>query len=183
VLLRNEGLDAAGVPVFSDVGMALGADAGGDARGMAVADFDNDGDLDIIINSNPGDCGCECVAPVLLRNDVGQRRNWLAVDLKGTKSNRDAVGAVVTIEIAGSPTAGGPTRLMRHVTGGSGYASQNSMRLHFGLGDATLVTSLTIRWPSGAKQVFSEIPPNRLVQITEGSALKQASLRLATDSK
>ncbi len=97
VLLRNEGM----VPVegedkgkretlrFTDVAMAVGADDMKDGRGMAVADFDNDGALDIVINDNPGDSGIVARArPALLRNNIGSRRNWLAVELTGTKSKR-----------------------------------------------------------------------------------------------
>jgi hypothetical protein len=174
VLLRNEGVDASGTLRFSDVAMATGADDIRDARGMAVADFDNDGDLDIVINNNPGDSGrAELAQAVLLRNDTGTRRNWLAVELRGTRGNRDAVGAVVTIE-----TGGG--KQLRYVTAGSGYASQQSARLYFGLGDQTKVDALTVRWPSGLVQRFENITAKQLLQITEGGEL--ANLLLPTRS-
>jgi len=155
---------------FTDIGMAVGADDEKDGRGMAVADFDNDGDLDIVVNNNPGDSGLEERArATLLRNNVGERRNWLAVELRGTKSNRDAVGAVVVIEVGGE-------KQMRYVTEGSGYASQNSARLYFGLGDKTKADRMTVRWPSGLVEQFGEIKAKQLVRITEGNAFEATTL-------
>ncbi|MDJ0842442.1 MAG: CRTAC1 family protein [Acidobacteriota bacterium] len=170
VLLRNEGNDANGVPHFLDVGQALGADDIGDARGMATADFDNDGDLDIIINNNPGDNGRDAgVPPVLLRNDVGQGKNWLAVKLEGRQANRDAVGAEVTIRI-------GDQQQVRLVGGGSGYAGQITQRLYFGLGNATRVDSLTVRWPGGEEENFQGQDAGRLLVITQGEGLQTRQL-------
>lgn len=162
MLMRNEGCGADGLPRFTEVAMALGADEDQDARGMASADLDRDGDLDIVLNHNPGDNGIrERGRAVVLRNDLGDRRNWLAVDLVGTRSNRDAVGAVVLLQA-------GDLKLMRHVEAGSGYASQNSLRLHFGLGDAPRIDDLTVRWPSGIVEIFPDLPVNRGVRIVEG---------------
>lgn len=153
--------------------MAMGADDIKDARGMAVADFDNDGDLDIVVNTNPGDVGKPSVPPVLLRNDLGQNRNWLCVELKGTISNHDAVGAEVII--AGRRSDGSKITLMRHVTAGGGYASQNSDRLYFGLGDVS-IESLTVRWPSGRKHNFAELAAKQLLRISEDGAIERTTL-------
>jgi len=175
VLLRNEGRDANGALRFTDVAMALGADDIKDGRGMAVADFDNDGALDIVINDNPGDSGDASRArPALLRNNIGSRRNWLAVELAGTKSNRDAVGAMVTVETGGA-------KQLRLVSAGSGFASQNSERLYFGLNDKTQVDALTVRWPSGRIESFKTIGDQRiqagqLIRITEGTRIEQLRL-------
>jgi hypothetical protein len=171
VLLRNDSTDANGVPQFTDVAVALGADDIRDARGMATADFDNDGDLDIVINNNPGDLvgDQQHAHATFLRNDLGQKRNFLAVELQGTRSNRDGVGAVVTIDAGGA-------KQLRHVAAGSGYASQHSARLYFGLNDNARVDSLTVRWPSGLIERFENIEAQHLVSITEGSDMKVLTL-------
>ena len=167
-LFRNEGTTADGLPQFADVAMALGADDVKDARGLAVADFDNDGDLDIVIATNPGDHGAQSVPPALLRNDIGHQRNYLAVELKGTTSNRDAVGAVVRIEAAGSNRSQ-PLQLTRHVQCGSGYASQNDLRLFFGLGDCQSISKVVVSWPSGVGQTLTTgVKINGLIRIVEG---------------
>ena len=175
VLLRNEGKDANGTLRFTDVAMAVGADDNKDGRGMAVADFDNDGALDIVINDNPGDSGDVSRArPVLLRNNIGSRRNWLAVELTGTRSNRDAVGAMVTIETGGA-------KQLRLVSAGSGFASQNSERLYFGLNDKTQADALAVRWPSGRIENFKTIggqpiKAGQVIRITEGTSIEQLKL-------
>ncbi len=170
VLMRNEGKDSNGTLQFTDIGMAVGADDIKDTRGMAVADFDNDGALDIITNTNPGDSGDASKArPALLRNNIGARRNWLAVELEGTQSNRDAVGAMVTIETGGE-------KQLRLLSAGSGFASQNSARLYFGLNDKTQVDALTVRWPSGRVERFENIKAKALVRIVEGSKIEVVQL-------
>jgi len=167
VLMRNEGKDSNGTLQFTDIGMAVGADDIKDTRGMAVADVDNDGALDIITNTNPGDSGDASKArPALLRNNIGSRRNWLAVELEGTQSNRDAVGAMVTIETGGE-------KQLRLLSAGSGFASQNSARLYFGLNYKTQVDALIVRWPSGRVERFEKvgdktIVARQLVRIKEG---------------
>ena len=167
VLLRNEGKDAHDTLRFTDVAMALGADDIKDGRGMAIADFDNDGALDIVINNNPGASGDPSRArPTLLHNNIGARRNWLAVELEGTRSNRDAVGATVTIETGGE-------KQLRLVSAGSSFASQNTERLYFGLGDKTQVDALTVRWPTGRLERFEKIgdkaiTARQLLRIKEG---------------
>jgi hypothetical protein len=99
----------------------------------------------------------------LLKNDVGGKRNWLGVELVGTKSNRDAVGARVSIVVKGKPQ-------MREVVLGDGYGSQNSLRQYFGLSDAASVDEMVVRWPrSGVVQKFQNVAANNIVQVTEGS--------------
>ena len=167
VLMRNDGVDSTGTLQFTNVAVALGADDERDARGMAVADFDNDGDLDIVINNNPGALldDKDHARATFLRNDVGSHRSWIAIELQGTESNRDGVGALITLEAGGQ-------RQIRHATIGGGYASQHSARLYFGLNDASNVNSLTVQWPSGTVQRMQDIASRQVVHITEGRGIQ-----------
>jgi hypothetical protein len=126
------------------------------ARGSATIDVDNDGDLDVIINNLDG-------LPTLLRNDGGNRNNFLVVDLESRSTNRGAVGALVTIKAAD---------LEQRATRRSGdsYLSHSDNRLHFGLGSRTRVDSVDVRWPSGVTQRFEGVPANSFIKIVEGSA-------------
>lgn len=170
-LLRNEGCQQGGGDPgcrlrFSDVAHALGADDLQDSRGVAPADFDRDGDLDLAINHNTGHDPMAPQGPaVLLRNDVGAAHGWLSVRLEGTASNRDAIGAVVFLEAGGR-------RQMRQRTAGSGYASQRSGWLHFGLGGAETADRLTVRWPSGKEETFQGLSARSRVHIVEGEGLE-----------
>jgi enediyne biosynthesis protein E4 len=125
-------------------------------RGLAVGDYDNDGDPDLLL-MNAGE------PPALLRNEGGNRNNWLGVRLIGTKSNRDAIGARVTV------TAGG-TRRSRHLLGGTSYCSASDPRLLFGLGAATRVDELEVRWPSGLTSTLRNLEAGRYVPVVEGAA-------------
>jgi hypothetical protein len=140
---------------FSEVGHALGTDLQLNSRGIAVADFWNRGRLDIAIAAS-GE------RHALLRNDLQAPRHWSAIELVGTRSNRDAVGARITL------TAGGALQT-REVVLGDGYASQNTLRQHFGLDGATRIDELRVRWPrSGITEVFRDVPIDRIVTVTEG---------------
>ena len=123
-------------------------------RGCAFGDFDNDGDLDIlIINLNE--------PPSLLRNDVRGNGHWLKVKLIGTESNRSAIGARVTVQYAGK-------RQAQNVDGQASYLSCSDRRLHFGLGAAE-TADIEVSWPNGKKQAFSKVAANQLVVIREGA--------------
>jgi hypothetical protein len=127
------------------------------ARGTAFGDFDNDGDIDVVaININD--------RPSLYRNAGGNRNRWISLRLQGTKSNRDAIGARVQLR------SGGKTQL-REVASGGSYLSSNDARLHFGLGDETLVESIQVRWPSGETDELTAVEANRFVHIREGSGI------------
>jgi enediyne biosynthesis protein E4 len=126
------------------------------ARGAVYADFDHDGDLDVLLSSNNGPA-------VLLRNDGGNRNRWLSVRLAGTKSNRDGIGAVVRVESAGG-------KQWNMVRSGSSYCSQSDLALTFGLG-ADTSASLEVVWPSGTKQQFKNVSANQRVLIDEARGL------------
>jgi hypothetical protein len=123
-------------------------------RGIATADFDNDGDLDIAIN-NRGDY------PVLLRNDGGNANHWLEILLIGTKSNRDGIGASLRL------TAEGVTHVEQS-KGGMSYMSASDPRIHFGLGKRTKIDLLEITWPSGQVDRLKDIPVDKILAIKEG---------------
>ena len=126
------------------------------ARGAAYADYDHDGDLDLIISTNNGPAH-------LLRNDGGNRNHWLSVRLAGTKSNRDGIGAVVRLESAGG-------KQWNMVRSGSSYCSQSDLALTFGLGkDST--ANLEIAWPSGTHQRFQNVAANQRVLIDESKGV------------
>ena len=145
--------------IFTNVSDTLGADFQRPfvSRGAAVADFDNDGDLDILVSNNGQ-------APQLLRNDGGNDNNWLQLFLIGTKSNRDAVGARVKV-IAGDLT------LYEQRKGGMSYQSAQDPRLHFGLGQRNNVDSVEITWPSGEITKLGHLKADRIVSVQEGKGI------------
>ena len=126
------------------------------ARGLSVGDYDNDGDLDVLVVNNGA-------APVLLRNDGGNRNNWLGLELVATKSSPGAVGAVITWE------AGGVKRT-RLKTGGGSYLASHDPRELLGLGKAAKVDSVEIKWPSGRVDRLSNVAPNKYVKVVEGGS-------------
>jgi hypothetical protein len=127
-------------------------------RGCAFGDFDNDGDVDVIVNNLDG-------PPTLLRNDGGTGHHAILIKCDGTRSNRSGIGTRVKV------TTGAHSQIAE-VMSGSGYYSQNDFRLHFGLGKAATVDSVELAWPSGVKEAFRDLPANQLVvfQETKGIA-------------
>ncbi len=142
---------------FSDVSAAVGLDFIEDGRSFALADFDHDGRLELFLKSRN--------APQLrvLKNVANELPPAISFRLRGTKSNRDAIGAVVTIE-----TDAG--RQARSVQAGSGFLAQHSKEIFFGLGNAKGPIQATIRWPSGLVQKFQDLPINHRIWVVEGEA-------------
>ncbi|PWT93785.1 MAG: CRTAC1 family protein [Blastocatellia bacterium] len=129
-------------------------------RGAAYGDFDNDGDLDLLITSNNGPAR-------LLRNDNGNQNDLLRVKLVGSKANRDAIGASVTMRSSKG------AKLVEMVRTGSSYASQSELPLTFGLGkpEEGLTVSLEVSWPGGQKETFQNLKPNQSITIQEGKGV------------
>lgn len=126
-------------------------------RGMALGDFDNDGDSDVLASNN-GE------PPVLLRNQGGNRNNWIGLQLIATKSNPEAVGAVITWQA-------GALKRSRLKSGGGSYLSSHDPREILGVGAATKIDSIEIRWPSGKIDKLTNLPLNRYVKVVEGAGL------------
>jgi hypothetical protein len=152
LLFHNDGKDLRNVtslsgPVFSKLLSA---------RGLALGDFNNDGAVDVLVSVNDG-------PPLLLRNEVGARNHWLGVKLVGTKSNRDAVGAVVTYQA-------GDLQRKRTKVGGGSYLSSHDPRMVLGMGARTKIEWVEVKWPgpSNAVQRFSDLPVDRYVTLVEG---------------
>jgi len=154
LLLQNDGAGK-----FLDVGPASGPGFALKkvSRTLAVGDLDNDGDLDILVGNNGQTAD-------LLRNDGGNRNNSLLIRTVGSKSNRDGIGARLTLSVGGKV-------LMRHIKAGSSYQGQNDLRVHFGLGSARMVERLEILWPSGTVDKLENIEANQILTITEGRAV------------
>ena len=159
---RKEVYRNMGDGMFEELAGQLGKDLveGKPARGTAFGDYDNDGDIDVIaINMD--------AAPSLYRNDGPNPNNWITFRLEGTESNRDAIGARVEIDV-------GSTTQVDEVRSGGSYLSHNDMRIHFGLGEATIVNAVRIRWPSGNTEVLSDVDRNQFVNIREGEGIVAA---------
>jgi enediyne biosynthesis protein E4 len=144
---------------FQDVAGTQGGDFAAPrvGRGLAFGDFDRDGDVDILLTTNNGPA-------YLFRNDVQSGNKSLRLYLTGTKSNRDAIGAVVRVYHGGASQ-------MRVVRSGSSYLSQSERALTFGVGRADQVDRVTVDWPSGTRQEFTKMPTKNAHQITENKGL------------
>ena len=162
-LFHNEGNG-----IFADVSASSGphfleSQVG---RGAAFADYDNDGDVDILV-LNAGD------AVNLLRNEGGSRENWLAVSLVGEVSNRSGVGTRVEVEA-------GSLHMVREVRSGASYLSQSDLRLSFGLSGNDRAESIRIRWPSGRRDTLVDVAANHLLVITEGKGYREQPLSVVS---
>jgi hypothetical protein len=160
-LFRNEGDET-----FTEVGESMGIVDTGMGKGLLTFDYDRDGDLDVFLVNN-------AEGPVLYRNDCGSAEgSWLKLELEGTESNRDAVGAKIMVR-----GNGGLATQYREVGGVSNYLSQNEIVAHFGLGGSSLVELIRIEWPSGTVQELRNVAVNQHLKVLEpgsGSSLTVA---------
>jgi tetratricopeptide (TPR) repeat protein len=140
---------------FSETSALLGLDFEDDSRSFALADIDGDGRLEVLLKNRN--------APQLriLRNEMRSLAPSLSIRLRGSKGNRDAIGAMVTLER-------GSLRQVRQLQAGSGFLAQHTKELHFGLGSNTQPVRITVAWPSGASQTFENIPAGHRITFTEG---------------
>jgi enediyne biosynthesis protein E4 len=155
---------------FEEVSMNAGPgiSAPSPSRGCAFGDFDNDGDIDVVIN-------CVNDYPQLLRCDSSLKNNWIKIRTLGTKSNRSGIGARLrcVTRITGETK---PHQQIDEVRSGGGYFSQNDLRVHFGIGSAEKVELLEIRWPSGQFDSLKDLKPNRLYYVTEGQGITRTEI-------
>jgi len=154
---RNQLFRNNGSGIFTDVSGSSGdgLKIARSSRGATFGDIDNDGDIDIVVNNNNNYAS-------VLRNDGGNSGNYLTIRLKGTKSNRDGIGAKVSL------TAGSLV-MLREVRAGSGYLSQNDTRLHFGMDEVEKADKILIQWPSGITQLIKDVAANQFITVTEGT--------------
>jgi enediyne biosynthesis protein E4 len=149
---------------FMDVSAAMGPGINEhySSRGAAFGDYDNDGDIDVLVlNMND--------LPSLLRNDGGNKQNWIKIKLIGTKCNRTAIGTRVRITV-------GKHTQMDEVHSGSSVMSQGDLRLHFGIGNASTVDMVEVKWPTTGKvESFSRVKANQILTIREGSGIIAAT--------
>jgi hypothetical protein len=139
---------------YTEMHDSVGLTTDGYFRSLALSDYDQDGDLDVYLGNLEG-------SNLLYRNDSDHTgTSWLQIKLVGTVSNRDAIGARVTV------LAGGKT-MTREISGGSSYLARHGLTAHFGLGAAAIVDEVTIKWPSGIVQTWTGQPVNTLVTVTE----------------
>ena len=144
---------------FAEISQQSGSGFARDGVGRTLigGDIDNDGDIDLVVTNNGG-------AVEVLRNTGGNARNAIEIRVAGTRSNRDGLGARLTV------TAGGRSQV-REIKSGSSYLGQNDLRAHVGLGDATRVERVDVRWPSGQTETLRDVAANQIVTITEGKGL------------
>lgn len=133
------------------------------SRGCAFGDFDNDGDIDFVVN-------CVNDFPQLVRCDSTLQNNWIKVRTIGTKSNRSGIGARLRCVVQ-MPGGSKPHQQIDEVRSGGGYCSQSDLRVHFGIGQAQKIDLLEIRWPSGLVETFKDIKPNQLIYVKEGEGI------------
>jgi hypothetical protein len=168
-LYLNNGKGSFSLNRSGELGSALNT-----SSGAAFGDYDNDGDLDLIVTgispSTPNNR--------IYRNDLDNENGWLKLRLEGTISNRSAIGAVL---IADAMIGGEAVTMVRQVSAQNTFGGQNSLVVHFGLGDASYIDALTIRWPSGQVDRIEDVAPNQAVNVVEGQAFTGAVVSTASE--
>ena len=136
---------------------------------ITVGDYDNDGDLDLFLGTKNGYVTGQAVPNILYRNDLDDSNNWIIIKCEGKKSNRSAFGTKLwlTAEINGKLV-----KQYREVGSSATFLGQNDLRAHFGLADADEIKTIEVIWPSGTKQKFSQVKPNKIYKLLEGDKLK-----------
>ena len=150
---------------FEDISMNAGSGISDPSasRGTAFGDFDNDGDVDVVVN-------CVNDFPQLIRCDSNLPHNWIKVRTIGVKSNRSGIGARLRCVVQ-MPGESKPHQQIDEVRSGGGYFAQSDLRVHFGIGKATKVDLLEVRWPSGTVDTFKDLQPNQLIYVKEGEGI------------
>jgi hypothetical protein len=151
---------------FAEIPDAGGAPGSKDGSGnqVSMCDYDRDGFLDLFVANGEGHQPFSLGPHQLFRNK-GNENHWLEIDLEGTRSNRDGIGAIVRLETGGK-------KQLRVQDGGMHCWSQNCQRIHFGLGPNNRADKLTIRWPSGAVQELKDIPADQILKVVETAKAK-----------
>jgi hypothetical protein len=146
---------------FADAAAAVGIDDEYDGRAVALSDLDRDGDLDAVVANQLG--------PLLVyRNDLVSDRRWIGFELRGVRSNRDALGAEVTVDFKGGKQS-------QVVLSAAGFCAQNDRELFFGLGDDPGPVAVSVRWPAGGTQTFEVLALDRVHELVEDGELRQGA--------
>ena len=164
VFLRNDGQGA-----FDEISGAIGLDLEQDGRAFVALDIDRDGDPDLAVMA-----ARQVPQLRVFRNDVERRSAGMTLRLIGSASNRDAIGARVTVETD-------RLRRTKYIRSGSGFLSQHSREVHFGLGASQQIRTLTVEWPSGQRQVFTDVPVNRRLRLVEGETIQANAFEEPSD--